>query len=54
MKRHPIHHANANGEGVTSLHIEPSTEEQGELKEYEKGKKKSATLRSGLTFFIFS
>ena len=39
MKGHPIYHANANGEGVTSLHIEPSTEEQGELREYEKGKK---------------
>ena len=35
MKGHPIYHANANGEGVTSLHIEPPTEED-ELREYEK------------------
>ena len=33
MKRHLIYHANANGEGVTSLHIEPYTEEEGELME---------------------
>ena len=36
MKRHPIYHANANGEGVTSLHIELSTEQEGELREHEK------------------
>ena len=33
MKRHPIYHANANGEEVTSLHIKPSIEEEGELRE---------------------
>ena len=49
MKRHPIYHANANEEGVTSLHIKPSIEEEGELRE--QGKKSQSTL-SGLTFFI--
>ena len=41
MKRHPIYHANANEEGVTSLHIKPSIEEEGELREKKKLKKVS-------------
>ena len=44
MKGHPIYHANANGEGVTSLHIKPSIEEEGELREQEKREKKSVHL----------
>ena len=51
MKRLPIYYANANGEGVTSPHIKPSIEEEGELREKEKLKKSQSTL-SGLTFFI--